>query len=106
MPRTYTLTRFYKEAKKLVLKHTKPANFRLRVNFCIETTEKINPTTLNCTISYNRIEKDEEFDFKTGDTAFGFGATPELALLSFKTHIKECVYVFPLVGVSVDEAFE
>jgi len=111
MPNTYTLTRFYKEAEKLIIKHKfSDPDFRLRVSFNLEPHDKIEPT-LNCTIAYSRTHcEDEEYDFSRIDYMMGFGATPQLALAKFKIRLTEPVYVFPLVGVdvglSVDEAFE
>ena len=111
MPHTYTLTRFYKEAEKLIIKHKRTdPDFRLRVSFYIEPHISIEPT-LDCTISYSRVSRsDEDYDFGQVDVFMGYGATPQLALAKFKIRLTEPVYVFLLVGVdvglSVDEAFE
>jgi len=55
-------------------------------------------------IAISRYKSFEDVDCYRRDSVFGFGATPQLALLKFKSHLIEPVFVFPPVGINIDEA--
>jgi hypothetical protein len=106
MPKTYTLTRFYKEAEKLIIKQKRnDPDFVLRVNFELQTSDVSHPVPkLNCGISYYRWKSIENEDYDRSESTYGYGPTPQIALLKFRINLTEANPISPFVGI--DQGYE
>lgn len=85
MNETYTLNRFYFEAKAILEKYglSQLENYKLKVEFTIEEKEQSNPQ-LDCIISWGPCHWESK-----EKTYYGFGVTPSICLSSLEESMRK-----------------